>query len=164
MDRSTTWSRYSVDFVRERLLSKELDGRVVLALSSTLWLQPLHERKRLDGFKSSVVVGDIRKELLLAQLAENNEEHMIKLYHLCETGGICLPNYNVGLNNRLNKNSAAVTHAFLTLNEETEVSVVATDSPHRFYINILKFQKILNSLEEDIKQNVMIIRKIILRY
>jgi len=33
-----------------------MDGRIVLALSSTLWLQPLVERKRLEGSRAWIHV------------------------------------------------------------------------------------------------------------
>lgn len=156
LDRNTSWSRYSIDFAREKLMSRELDGRIVLSLSSTLWLQPLHERKRLEGFKSTVVVGDILKDLLTAQLAEKNEEHIVKLHHLCEAGGIILPNYNVGLDKKANSKPIEVAHAFLPTNQETEVELVYAESVSRFYVTILKFQKTLQSLEEDIKAKVII--------
>lgn len=35
---------------------QEMDGRIVLALSSTLWLQPLVERKRLEGSRAWIHV------------------------------------------------------------------------------------------------------------
>lgn len=153
VNHNTTWSRYSVDFVREKLMNKELEGRIVLALSSTLWLKPLHERKCLDGLNSSVVVTDIKKELLTAQLAEKNEEHIVNLHHLCETGGIVLPNYNVGLSEKISS-PANVAFAFLPLNEPVHVEVKNILSPHQFYVSIVKFKKILQSLEKDVKNNV----------
>lgn len=133
-DSNSNWSRYSVDFVREKLLSKELEGRIVLALSLSLWLNPLHERKRLDGVNSSVVVTDILKELLTAELAENNEEHLAKLYHLCETGGINLPNFSFGLAKNKSIEPINAAYAFLPMNEETQVELVANDSPHQVSI------------------------------
>lgn len=157
MDRHTNWSRYSINFVREKLMGKELDGRVVLSLSSTLWLKPLHERKRLEGFKSTVVVGDILKELLTAQLAERNEEHIVKLHHLCETGGIVLPNYSVGLDSKVKSKPIEVAHAFLPANQETQVELVTAESLDRFYLTTVKFQKTLQCLEKDILKNVIIL-------
>ncbi|XP_032782601.2 putative ATP-dependent RNA helicase TDRD12 isoform X1 [Daphnia magna] len=153
LERNSSWSRYANDFVREKLMSKELEGRIVLALSSTLWLSPLHERKRLDGLNSCVVVTDILKELLKAELAESNDEHLVKLHHLCETGGLVLPDCSVGLASRSSK-PIEVAHAFLPMNEETQVELVASDSPHQFYVTIVKFQKTLISLEEDIKKQL----------
>jgi hypothetical protein len=139
LDRNSSWSRYSVDFVREKLLSKELEGRIVLALSLTLWLDPLHERKRLDGVNSSVVVTDILKDLLTAELAEKNQEHMIKLYHLCETGGINLPNCTFGLVRNKRINPITPAYAFLPMNEEIEVELVANDSPHQVSVSFVHF-------------------------
>ncbi|XP_057379935.1 putative ATP-dependent RNA helicase TDRD12 isoform X2 [Daphnia carinata] len=153
LEGNSSWSRYAIDFVREKLMSKELEGRIVLALSTTLWLSPLHERKRLDGVNSCVVVTDILKELLKAELAERNDEHLVKLHHLCETGGLVLPDCSVGLASRSSK-PIEVAHAFLPMNEETRVELVASDSPHQFYVTIVKFQKTLLSLEEDIKKQL----------
>ncbi len=156
LDRNTSWNEYATTFVREKIMSKELDGRIVLALSSSLWLQPLHERKRLDGVNSFVVLTDIRKEMLGAQLAEKNEEHMVKLYHLCETGGIILPDYSIGLAKKNSSMLHEVAHAFLPMHEETKIEVVSTVSPHEFYVAIVKFQETLQALEKDINVNVSV--------
>ena len=154
LDRNSSWNEYSTKFVREKLMSKELEGRIVLALSSSLWLQPLYERKPLDKRDCLIVTTDIRKELLEGQLAERNEEHMVKLYHLCEAGGITLPDYSIGLAKKTISMSVEMAHAFLPMNEEAKVEVVSTESPHQFYVVNIKFQKTLQELEKDIEANV----------
>jgi len=40
LDKNTEWSRRSIEFVRAKLMNKVLDGHIVLALSSSLWLKP----------------------------------------------------------------------------------------------------------------------------
>ena len=155
MDRNSTWSRNSIQFVNEKIMGKELEGRVVLALSSTLWLQPLQERKRLDGLKSVVVVGDILKDLFEAQLAEKNADHLSRLHHLCETGGIDLPDIQVGLMSKTANKPVEAARAFLPLDGQTEVKVVMVESPHQFYLVIHKFRQTLRFLEDDIRKKVI---------
>ena len=40
LDKNTEWSRRSIEFARAKLMNKVLDGHIVLALSSSLWLKP----------------------------------------------------------------------------------------------------------------------------
>ena len=154
-DGSTTWNRYSLDFVRDKIIKKELDGRIVLALNSTLWLDPLVHRKRLGSAKTHITLLDIRKELIQKQLAKENEGHIEKLHGLCVTGGFELPDYSVGFVVKSDvPNEASVSYAFLPPGEPTEVRVSAVKSPHTFYVRIHKFSDTLRTLEKDIQDAV----------
>ena len=152
---NSSWSRTSTDFIRSKLMGKEMDGRIVLALSSTLFLDPLVERACLQGSKSKqlVYLFDPRREILNGQFGETNEEHLGKLYHLCQAGGIELADYSVGLAKKSDE-ACAMNHAFLPLKEETQVEVAVVVSPLRFYVTIFKFQRNLQDLETDIKAGV----------
>lgn len=63
--------------MRAKLIGKELEGCIVLALSNTLWLNPLHQRK-LEG-DSALVIMDVRAEILDGKFGEINKDHMMKL-------------------------------------------------------------------------------------
>lgn len=156
VDGNSNWNRFSLDFVRERILNKEMDGRIVLALSSTLWLQPLVERKRLEGSRAWIHVQNVAKELLEHQLAAPNDGHAAKLYDLCRTGGFELPDHSVGLARRRDADADAceptaagsARHAFLP--SGAQVCVSAVESPHCFYVRDVRFAGVLRRLEKEV--------------
>lgn len=49
IDRDTDWSVQAETKMSEALFNKTLEGRVVLALGNTLWLDPLYERELIMG-------------------------------------------------------------------------------------------------------------------
>ena len=151
MDKDPAWPPHAVNFVRERILHRELDGRVVLALSSTLWLNPLHERRKIEG--GMVVVTDIYKELLDTYRAEKNEEHIQKLYDLCKIGQVSLLDYSIGIAAK-KVDEPDVRYAFLPLSEETVIQVSCFVNPALFYVTMVNYQKLLRELESDILKEV----------
>lgn len=156
-DNNTTWNRSSTHFIQTELKDKVISGHIVLALSSTLWIDRLIERTTLEGDKRVMVnLLDVGKKILDQKLGQVNKEHMEKLYHLCQTGSIELPDYTVGLaKTPLNKVTA--NYAFLPADSDTfTVSVQTVESPQRFYVIINKWQTILDDLEEDIKAGVSV--------
>lgn len=157
LDKDPVWPRQSVDFARERILHRELDGRIVLALSSTLWLSPLHERRKVDG--GMVVVTDIHKDLLDTHRAEKNEEHLQKLYDLCKIGQVSLLDYSVGIAVK-KVDEPDVRYAFLPLLKETIVQVSCFLNPEQFYVTMVDYQKLLRELESDISKEVSKLRLI----
>lgn len=152
---ASAWSRFSYEFAREKILNKELDGRIVLALSSTLWLNPLCERKRPEGMKDFINVFDIRKELIDNDYAENYPGHLSQLYDLCRAGGVQLADSSCGLV-KVREQAPAISYAFLRADEQTEVYVSAVYSPRTFYVRPCKSSQSLKQLEKDIQSEVMI--------
>ncbi len=134
-------------------MGHELEGNIMLSLSSTLWLQPLQERTRPPGSRACVVVLDVAREILNQQLGEKNPDHMMLLHHLCETGGLMLPDSTLGVAKK-NRETSDVSYAFLPMREESLVQVSHTSSPFRFYVCQVKFQEMLEKLEKDIFQKV----------
>ena len=132
-----------------------MDGHIVLALSSTLWIDRLVVRTALENTKNSVMVNlfDAGNEILKQKLGEVNKDHMAKLYYLCETGGIDLPDFSIGLAKEKWMNVTAA-YAYLPLGVETNVEVSNIESPQRFYVTIFNNQRILDDLEKDIKAGV----------
>lgn len=154
-DKDPSWPLHTVHFVRGKLTNRELDGRIVLALSSTLWLQPLHERRKVEGTNALVVVTDIHKELLGTKRAEKNDDHIKKLYTLAETGGISLSDYSVGIACKKAMDEAEVRYAFLPLLKPVEVQVCCFSSPDQFFVTTVDFHKLINELEADVLKEVI---------
>lgn len=154
LDKDHSWHCRSTDFVRERINGHELDGRVVLALSSTLWLSPLHERKKVNGTNAMVVVTDIFKELLDTHRAEKNEEHLQKLYNTCKIGQISLSDYSIGIAPKRLVDEPEVRYAFLPLSQDVKVKVARFLNPEKFYVTTVDYQRLVYELESDISKEV----------
>ena len=134
-----------------------LSGHIVLALSSTLWVDRLVERTRLEGDKKVFVnLMDVSKKILDQKLGQPSKDHMDKLYHLCRTGSIDLADYTVGLAKPSLKKVSA-NYAFLPVNSKrVAVEVQALNNPQQFYVTIIDWRDILADLEKDIQTGVNI--------
>ena len=155
LDNKITRSRSSIRFIQTQLKDKVVSGHIVLGLSSTLWVDRLVERTKLDGDRKVMVnLLDVGKKILDEKLGLVNKEHMAKLYHLCQTGSIELPDYSVGLV-KTSLNKVTANYAFLPVDTGTvTVGVQAIESPQRFYVVINEWQTILADLERDIEAGV----------
>lgn len=80
--------------------------------------------------------------------------NFIVKYHLCETGGMKLPDYTVGLSSKAVQAPPPIQHAFLQLKEATEVELGSIESPYRFYLLLVRNKQLLKNLEKDIAKDV----------
>lgn len=58
--------------MRVLLRDRQLEGRIVASMAGSLWLDPLVERRMMDGIKVLNVVLNVRQQLMHKDLADNN--------------------------------------------------------------------------------------------
>ncbi|XP_074645053.1 uncharacterized protein LOC141901607 [Tubulanus polymorphus] len=90
VDKDIDWTPKVSTFVHALAFGKEIDGKVVLSLGHTMWLDPMVERSRLKSIKSISHNFNIRNELLQNNFADDNPTHIKCLYKLCE-GRVRIP-------------------------------------------------------------------------
>ncbi|KAJ8302609.1 hypothetical protein KUTeg_019005 [Tegillarca granosa] len=93
LDKDNEWTSNASMYIDELLNHKELEGRIVLSLENTLWLDPLVERVHLHATKTVINKMHVRSELLKNNFAVDNPEHIEKLYALCK-GKVEIPDIN----------------------------------------------------------------------
>ncbi|XP_045104177.1 putative ATP-dependent RNA helicase TDRD12 isoform X2 [Portunus trituberculatus] len=91
MDLDTDWTLQASTFVYN-IFAKRKDskfiGRIVLALGSTLWLNPVAEFIKID--KKFVQKKTLREKLISEKFGVDNPAHMKNLHHLCAKAGVSL--------------------------------------------------------------------------
>ncbi|KAK3094560.1 hypothetical protein FSP39_003420 [Pinctada imbricata] len=93
VDKDEDWTVNANTAAHEIVEGKVLEGRIVLCIGNTLWLDPLVERQYLTETKIWVNSMFVRTQLLRKGFAVDNPQHIQKLYEVCQ-GKIHIPDAN----------------------------------------------------------------------
>ncbi|XP_052060884.1 uncharacterized protein LOC127701133 isoform X2 [Mytilus californianus] len=130
IDSDEDWTPRASMFMHELIEHKELDGRIVLSMENTLWLDPLVEEIELTAVGTKVHKMYVRSELLKNGFAVDNTKHLQNLFELCK-GKIKIPD----INKELHKSEETLSVDLLPENSEFhEVYVSAVELPNLFFV------------------------------
>ncbi|XP_076111418.1 uncharacterized protein LOC143079744 isoform X2 [Mytilus galloprovincialis] len=130
IDSDEDWTPRASMFIHQLIEHKELDGRIVLSMENTLWLDPLVEEIELTAVGTKVHKMYVRSELLKNGFAVDNPKHLQNLYELCK-GKIKIPD----INKELHKSEETLSVDLLPENSEFhEVYVSAVELPNLFFV------------------------------
>eukprot|EP00057_Strongylocentrotus_purpuratus_P025161 XP_011679635.1 PREDICTED: uncharacterized protein LOC100891190 [Strongylocentrotus purpuratus] len=149
-DKDYSWNPRADNYMYDFLTNKELDGKIVLSLGNSLWLDPLVERCHLEETKSSVEI-HTRREMIKQGFAVDNPEHIQNLVELCK-GKMKLPKDTP----LTQVNQSVKLPAPARLNEDTanQVYLSAIENPHHIYIQPVKSNYRLESLMQNLNRKM----------
>ncbi|XP_023234145.1 putative ATP-dependent RNA helicase TDRD12 [Centruroides sculpturatus] len=160
VDKCFEWTTQADTFVHNIISGKEMEGKLVLCLGYTIWLDPFVHYVTLEN-NLKIIETKITTALIKDHYAIPNPDHLKKLRSLCEGE---ITSFNNILANEKEENNAEISHAvpqaFLELDQIYEVSVWQVHNPNFFYIQQLNFKKqicdISNECEKMLNNNMLI--------
>lgn len=156
LDKDLAWTIQGKHFVKHLIEGKEMEGRVVLSLGNTMWLDPLVQRTRLENINVTTNVVHVRMELLKEKLAAENKQHVRLLRSLCE-GVIDLTPLEggaSGLVENSEESSRVLEAAVLPEEGFHSVYVSAVENPSLFFIQLQASEESLEELRQKINSGV----------
>ncbi|XP_070574044.1 uncharacterized protein [Ptychodera flava] len=84
VDKDPDWTVQASYHVYELINGRELNGKIVLCLGKSWWLDPLLERSELQELNVIANANNVRRELLKNGYGLENQQHIESLYKLCE--------------------------------------------------------------------------------
>ncbi|KAL9974651.1 hypothetical protein ACROYT_G011712 [Oculina patagonica] len=156
LDKDIEWTDQTSAFVVHLIEGKEMEGKVVLSLGNTMWLDPLVERKYLKSINVTTNVVNVRMELLKEKRATENRQHVRLLRNLCEGVIDLLP--LEGTPNSPGEISAEQLPALETIVLPEDgfhsVYVSAVENPGLFFIQLKSSEESLEELKQKINFGV----------
>ncbi|CAF0769025.1 unnamed protein product [Brachionus calyciflorus] len=169
IEKDLTWSVPSRVFLSEKLLRhKEFIGKIQLAVGSTLWLHPITSYKYLKTLDLIIREDSIQSELIQNNYGVHYPLHLTKLRKLFEENGLFIPKLedellktkreaNEFFENFYNlieykEDEFTPNYSFLNKSSisENKVYLSSIESFDKLYLQLTKFQKQLENLNEDI--------------
>ncbi|XP_071511163.1 putative ATP-dependent RNA helicase TDRD12 [Diadema antillarum] len=150
-DKDFSWTTHADLQMYQLLQGKLLEGNIALSLGNTLWLDPLVERKYLKETKALMTIYNVRQELIRRKFAVNNPEHIQNLRQLCE-GKVKLPPLKSSTQEK--ESVRLPPPAQLRKDTANLVHLSAVDSPHCFYVQLVKSKYRLERLMETLNQKM----------
>lgn len=152
-DGDISWT-FQAGLASHQLFSrKELVGRVVLRLGNVLWLDPLVLREELRSVDVEVNAQHVRTSLIQQGWACSNPSHVENLRRLATEAGLPVPALPAEKQEHANETPDMVPSqqrtAFLEKSGYTHGYLWKVYSPSRFYVQPLKFNSCLDSLEDE---------------
>lgn len=152
-DGDVSWTFQAGLHSHKLFLRKELVGRVVLRLGNVLWLDPLVLREQLRSVDVQVNAQHVRTSLIQQGWACSNPSHVENLRRLATEAGLPLPALPAGRQacdgETLDVAPIQQRTAFLDKSGYTHGYLWKVYSPSRFYVQPLKFNSCLDSLEDQ---------------
>ncbi|XP_041454127.1 uncharacterized protein LOC121407226 [Lytechinus variegatus] len=149
-DKDYSWNPRADYFMTDFLSNKELDGKIVLTLGNSLWLDPLVERCHLPETKNTVEV-HTRREMIKQGFAVDNPNHISKLQELCK-GKLQLPK-DTPLT-QVNKSVKLPAPARLSEDAPNQVYLSAIENPHHIYVQPVKSNYRLENLMQNLNHKM----------
>uniref|UniRef100_A0AAU7J931 RNA helicase n=1 Tax=Locusta migratoria TaxID=7004 RepID=A0AAU7J931_LOCMI len=160
-DLDWNWSHAASMKVYEWLTSMEdneeqgkfMIGKILLSLSTTLWLDPIECHQQLPALKTTAVLLSLRQKILENDLGVENPHHMSRLYTLCEKAGLVLPEYSSETQKCPNEKEVNLEPqwAFLPEQEAIEIAFFTADSPSQFFIRNAKWEESYQKLQKELQ-------------
>ncbi|OWF35619.1 Tudor domain-containing protein 12 [Mizuhopecten yessoensis] len=150
VDLDEKWTSKASMFVYDLLDKKTMDGRIVLRIGNTLWLDPLVERVYLSDLHAYCTNLFVRSELLKNGFAVNNSNHMQLLYDLCK-GKIEVPKLNLQSDRSEKKNEVEILPES---KEYHDVHLSAVNSPTLIYLQRSDTFKLLEKMNDEINERM----------
>ncbi|XP_069113789.1 putative ATP-dependent RNA helicase TDRD12 isoform X2 [Argopecten irradians] len=150
VDLDENWTSKASMFVYNLLDQKTLDGRIVLRIGNTLWLDPLAERIYLSDLHAYSTNLFVRSELLKNGFAVDNPNHLQLLYDLCK-GQIEIP----PLNQQSNRSEMKAEVEILPQSKEShQVHLSCISSPSLIYLQRSESCKLLEKMNDEINERM----------
>ncbi|KAH1014972.1 putative ATP-dependent RNA helicase TDRD12 [Dendroctonus ponderosae] len=128
-------------------------GTVVLQTAMTFWIDDVYEYRVMHDKKLPFIGFQLTRELIKQGLAIKSRDSLERLYQLCKTAQIDLPDYKIirPVVKNVKVDQVKPNWAFLDLEAIHEVIFTFARSPLEFYVRQNKFTKELEHLEENIQ-------------
>ncbi|XP_033755165.1 putative ATP-dependent RNA helicase TDRD12 isoform X2 [Pecten maximus] len=150
VDLDENWTSKASMFVYDLLEQKTMDGRIVLRIGNTLWLDPLVERIYLNDLHAYCTNLYVRSELLKNGFAVDNPNHLQLLYDLCK-GQIEVPK----LNQHSDRSEKKTEVDILPESKEFhDVHLSAIMSPTLMYLQRSESSKLLEKMNDEINERM----------
>ncbi|XP_033626498.1 uncharacterized protein LOC117289469 [Asterias rubens] len=151
LDGDTDWTTQAGFFVHNKIHDKQLEGKIILNLNNTLWVDPLVQRVHLPSLQTTVNIHNIRQELLEEGYAEDNPEHITNLRKRCE-GRLTLPDLVTPSGQEHRSQPILLPDPiYLKISDEFyTVYVSSVHTPGCLYIQLASYAKRLENLMEEI--------------
>ncbi|CAH1780075.1 unnamed protein product [Owenia fusiformis] len=150
-DMDIAWPLKSVVYVDKKICGCEMDGRIVLSLNNTLWLDPLVHREYLPTLKMTTNAYELRREILQNNLAIENPDHINLLYKQCE-GRIELPDTTPP--KKEDRAKIPETEVLPEGEQDHIVQISYVASPGCFFVHKRENIQSLNDLTDDINTRI----------
>eukprot|EP00794_Sanderia_malayensis_P019141 gene19141-21059_t len=160
VDKSYSWTVEACIRIDDMINGKILEGRIVLSLRNTLWLDPLVQKTRLEELNALAVTLHVGSELLNLGFADKNDSHAKNLRELCKDS---LPSVVEPFLEKEKKKEKAkreerpeiLTDSYETVvlpeDDYQDVYVSAVDHPGLFYVQLMQQCSKLDKMEEKIE-------------
>lgn len=156
IDKDTAWTVQGKHFVKHLIEGKEMEGRVVLSLGNTMWLDPLVERKHLKNINVTTNQLNIRMAILKEKFATDNKQHLRLLRSLCEGVIDLSPSEGgaSGLAENSDEHNPVLETVVLPDDGFQPVYVSAVRNPNLFFIQLKSSEESLEELRQKINSGV----------
>ncbi|XP_060063128.1 uncharacterized protein LOC132543628 [Ylistrum balloti] len=150
VDLDENWTSKASMFVYDLLNQKTMDGRIVLRVGNTLWLDPLVERIYLTDVHAYCTNLFVRSELLKNGFAVDNPNHLQLLYDLCKEH-VEVPKLNLHSDQSEKKTEVEILPES---KESHDVHLSAIISPTLIYLQRSESTKQLEKMNDEINMRM----------
>lgn len=156
LDKDIAWTVQGKHFVKHLIEGKEMEGRVVLSLGNTMWLDPLVERKHLKNINVTTNQLNVRMEILKEKYATDNKQHLKLLKNLCDEviDLSSLEEGTAGLAENSCQHNPALETVALPEDGFHPVYVSAVQNPNLFFVQLKSSEESLEDLRQKINSGV----------
>ncbi|ESO90820.1 hypothetical protein LOTGIDRAFT_233600 [Lottia gigantea] len=155
IDNDSEWTPKANSCLFDLINNIIIDGRIVLSLGNTIWVDPLAQREYLENIRSTINKMNIRSELIKNKLATDNPEHVRDLIELF-SGKIPIDDTVIKsylcIEQQEEENESEILPEAL---EYHDVYVTAVDHPGRFHVQKINLNQELEDIQDKIKEKIL---------
>ncbi|XP_054290854.1 putative ATP-dependent RNA helicase TDRD12 isoform X1 [Macrosteles quadrilineatus] len=156
-DLDTSWPTAPGRWVDEQLRQTRrqspngyLVGKIKFALRGSLWLDPVDYQEFLPELDTTVHLLNLRRDLLKANMATDNSNHLPALRRLCENAGIELPQEDPVVMKKVKQPHPQ--WAWLPVDEMEDVHIVVVENPEAIFVRQNKFNDNVDRLMKEVQE------------
>ncbi|KAJ8041792.1 DEAD-box ATP-dependent RNA helicase 20 [Holothuria leucospilota] len=159
-DKENSWTTQANLKIHNSIHGLELEGKVVLSLGNTMWLDPVVQRIKLPDLKGTVHFCNVRRDLIENDFGVSNPSHIERIKNLC-AGIVDLeaegPNVKLSEENQTEEPGASYVPQYdsFTVGESYEVYLSASGNPHLFSVQKTDVSDRLEKLLDEINNDEM---------
>ncbi|CAH0382499.1 unnamed protein product [Bemisia tabaci] len=177
VDLDYSWNYYASSYIQQGIAKCQkpemngyfFKGKILLALNSSLWLNPFDCQQYLENTKTYIVKFSIKNELLDSNFAVKNASHLPNLYELCKNAKLPIPIYNLPNDEKklVHVEEIKPQWAHLPLDGENKsqschlkVYITHNNGPDMVFVQLVKFNESLVKLHNDIEKHMLSNREV----
>ncbi|XP_071824728.1 putative ATP-dependent RNA helicase TDRD12 isoform X2 [Apostichopus japonicus] len=156
-DKENQWTTQANLAIHNMIHGEELEGKIVMSLGNTLWLDPVVQRIKVPDLKTHINRFNVRLELIEKDFAVPNPTHLEKIKELC-SGKIDLDTDEHFQRKKQEAKELSLKPQYecLPIGKSRQVYLSAAGSPHQFSVQKVENSDQLENLMTEINKDEML--------